>query len=85
MAIFGPKPSVNHFGKMSSFRLFKLLVFITYNGVSSLYNTVKELFRNYILQKKKLGIMAIFGPKPWFNPFGKMSIFRHFEVLVSIA
>ena len=24
--------------------------------------------------------MAIFGPKPWVNPFGKMSIFRLFEV-----
>ena len=22
--------------------------------------------------------MAIFGPKPWVNPFGKMSIFRFF-------
>ena len=85
MAIFGPKASVNDFGKMSSFRLFKLLVFIAYNGVFSLYNTEKELFRNYILQKKKVRIMAIFEPKPWFNPFGKMSIFRHFELLVSIA
>ena len=26
--------------------------------------------------------MAIFGPKPWVNPFGKMSIFRLFELLV---
>ena len=26
--------------------------------------------------------MAPFGPKPWVNPFGKMSIFRHFELLV---
>ena len=25
--------------------------------------------------------MAIFGPKPWVNPFGKMSIFRPFELL----
>ena len=24
--------------------------------------------------------MAIFGPKPWVNPVGKMSIFRHFGV-----
>ena len=29
--------------------------------------------------------MAIFGPKPWVNPFGKMSIFRFFERLVFIA
>ena len=28
MAIFKPKPCVNPFGKMSIFRLFKLLVFI---------------------------------------------------------
>ena len=26
--------------------------------------------------------MAIFGPKPWVNPFGKMSIFRLFELLI---
>ena len=29
--------------------------------------------------------MASFGPKPCVNPFGKMSIFRHFELLVFIA
>ena len=26
--------------------------------------------------------MAIFGTKPWVNPFGKMSIFRPFELFV---
>ena len=52
MAICGPKPSVNYFGKVSIFRLFKLLDFIAYNGVLWLYNTVKELLRNYLLQKK---------------------------------
>ena len=35
--------------------------------------------------KKKVGKMALFGPKPWVNPFGKMSIFRLFELLVFIA
>ena len=29
--------------------------------------------------------MAIFGPKTWVNPFGKMAIFRPFELLVFIA
>ena len=29
--------------------------------------------------------MVIFGPNPWVNPFGKMSIFRLFELLVFIA
>ena len=29
--------------------------------------------------------MAIFEPKPWVNPFGKMSIFRLLELLISIG
>ena len=39
----------------------------------------------YIALKKKVGKMAVFGPKPWVNPFGKMSSFRLFELLVFIA
>ena len=39
----------------------------------------------YIALKKKVGKMVIFGPKPWVNPLGKMSIFRIFELLVFIA
>ena len=35
--------------------------------------------------KQKVEKMAIFGPKPWVNPFGKMSIFRLFELVVFIA
>ena len=85
MAIFGPKPWVNPFGKMSIFGLFGLLVFIAQKGVFSLQNIVKDIFLAYIAFKKKVGKMAIFGPKPWVNPFGKMSIFRLFELLVFIA
>ena len=29
--------------------------------------------------------MAIFLPKPWVNPFGKMSIFRILELLAFVA
>ena len=29
--------------------------------------------------------MANFGPKPWTNPFGKMSIFGLFELVVFVA
>ena len=29
--------------------------------------------------------MAIFRPNPWVNPFRKISIFRHFKLLVFIA
>ena len=35
--------------------------------------------------KQKLGKMAVIGPKPWVNnPFGKMSNFLLFELLVFI-
>ena len=133
MAVFGPKPWVNPFGKMSIFRLLELLVFIAQKGVFSFQNMVKDIFLAYIAFKKKLekwpfldqnhGLtplknvnfstfgtscfyclerrffnleyrkshfpnlqwlkknvvkMAIFGPKPWVNPFGKMLIFLTF-------
>ena len=45
----------------------------------------KRHFRGVYFLKKKVGKMAIFGPKPWINPFGKMSIFRLFEPLFFIA
>ena len=85
MAIFGPKPWVNPFGNMSIFRLFELLVFIAQKGVFSLQNIVNDIFLAYIALKKKFGKMAIFGPKPWVNPVGKMSNFPLFELLVFIA
>ena len=85
MAIFGPKPWVYPFGKMSIFRLFGILVFIGQKSVLSFQNIIKDIFLAYIALKKKVGKMAIFGPKPWVNPFGKMSIFRLFELLVFIA
>ena len=140
MAIFGPKPSVIPFGKMSIFGLLKLLVFIPQKGVFSFQNIVKDIFLAYIAFKKKLekwpllnqkkgltplekyqfleflnccfyslkrrlfvlkylkrhfpglyclkkkvGKMAIFGPKPWVHPFGKMSIFELFDLLVFLA
>ena len=37
------------------------------------------------MPKKKLGKITIFGSKPWAKPFGKMSLFRLFELLVFIA
>ena len=38
-----------------------------------------------LIKKKKVGKMTIFGPKPWVNPFEKMSFFPIFERLVFIA
>ena len=85
MAIFGPKPWVNPFGKMSIFRRFELLVFIAQIGVFLFQNIVKDIFLAYIAQKKELKKMAIFRPKSWVNPFGKMSIFPLFYFLVFIG
>ena len=131
MAIFGPKPWVNPFGKMSIFRLFELCVFIVQKGVFWFQNIVKDIFLAYIAWKeklekwpfldrkhgltdlekcqffahlkflfllprkalfgskisligiflayialkKKVGKMAIFGPKPWVNPLEKCQFF----------
>ena len=84
MAIFGPKLWVNPLGKISIFRIFEVLVFIPQKGVFSLQNIVKDIFLAYIA-KKNVGKMAIFEPKPWVNPFGKISIFPTFELPVFIA
>ena len=84
MAILGPKPWVNPFGKSSIFRHFKLLVFRAQKRVFSFQIIVKVIFLTNITIKK-IGKMVIFGPKPSVNPFGKMPIFRILELLVFIA
>ena len=65
------------FVKMSIFRLFKLVClsfFVLEYGKS-----------HFPGLKKEVGKMAIFGLKPLVNPFGKISIFRLFELFVFIA
>ena len=84
MAIFGPKPWVNPFGKILISRLFKVLVFIALKSVSSIQNIVKDTFPTYIAQKKKLEKWPFLCPQPWVNLFGKMSIFQLLELLVFI-
>ena len=85
MAIFGPKPWVNPFGKISIFRFFELLVFIAQKGVFLFQNIVRDIFLAYMASKKIVEEMVIFGPNPWVNSFGKMLIFRLFEPLVFMA
>ena len=80
MAIFGPKPWVNLFGKISIFRLFELLVFIALKGVFSFYNIVKVIFQAYI-QYKKVRKTASFGPKRWVKPFEKSQFFDFLNFL----
>ena len=131
MAIFGPIPFVNPFGKMLIFRIFEPCVFIVQKGVFWFQNIVKDIFLAYIAWKeklekwpfldrkhgltdlekcqffshlkflfllprkalfgskisligiflayialkKKVGKMAIFGPKPWVNPLEKCQFF----------
>ena len=80
MAIFGPKPWVNPFGKMS---IFDFLNFLFLQPRNAFFRSRISLmiFSWPILPKKKVGKMAIFGPKQWVNPFEKMSIFPVFELL----
>ena len=70
---------------MSIFGLFELVVFFTLKRRFFVLVCRKRHFLGLNCLKKKVGKMAIFGPKPWVNPFGKMSIFRLVELLVFIA
>ena len=70
---------------MSFFLLFELLVFIALKGVFLVLEYYKRHFPGLYCLKKKVEKMAIFGRKPWVNPFGKISIFRLFELLLFIA
>ena len=72
MAIFGPKPWVNPFGKMSIFRLVELLVFIPYKGAFSFYIIVKVIFLTNIALKKKLEKWRYLDQNHGFTPFEKL-------------
>ena len=85
MAIFKPKPLVNLFGKVSIFGLFEVLVFIAQKRVFFDLEYRKKQFPGLYCLEGKVGKMAIFRPKPLVNPFGKVSIFRLFELFVFIA
>ena len=45
----------------------------------------KRHFPSLYCLKKKGGKMAILRPKPWVNPFEKLSVFGLFRLLVFIA
>ena len=85
MAILGPKPWVNPFGKKSMFKKFRTSCFYSLERRFSVVEYSKRHFPNLNYLKKELGKMAKFGLKPWVNPFGITSIFRLFEHLVFIA
>ena len=85
MAIFGTKPWVYAFGKMSIFSNFKTSCFYSLQRRFYVLEYHKRHFPGLNCLKKKVGKMAIFGLKSWVNPFEKKSIFRLFELLVFIA
>ena len=70
------------FGEMPIFRFFGLFVFIAWKGGFFVLEYPRRHFPGLICLKKKVGKMAIFGPKPWLNPLGKVSIFGVFELYV---
>ena len=78
MAIFGPKPCVNPFRKMSIFRVFELLVIIAQKGVFSLQNMVKDIFFAYIALKKKSWKNGQFWTKTMGYPLWKNVNFSSF-------
>ena len=75
MALFGPKPWVNPFRKMSIFRVFELLVFIGYKGVFSLENIVKEHLMTYIALKKRFEKWSFLDQSHGLTPLGKCQFF----------
>ena len=75
-AIFEPKPWVNPFGKMSIFLTFLTSCFYSLERRFFVLESRKRHFPGlYCLKKKSFEKTAIFRPKPWVNPFGKMSFF----------
>ena len=64
MAIFAPKLWVNPFGKMSIFRLFKLVFFYSLERRFFVLEYRKGHFTGLHCLEKIVGKMAIFGPKP---------------------
>ena len=74
MAIFGLKAWVNPLEKFQFFDFLNLF-FYSLERCFLVLEYRKRHFSGLYCLKKEVGKMAIFGPKAWVNPFGKMSIF----------
>ena len=75
MAISGPKAWVNHFGKMSIFRLLELLVFIAYKGAFSFQIIVKVIFLTNIALKKRFENWPYLDQNHELTPLEKLQFF----------
>ena len=78
-AICGPKPWVNPFWKNVNFSTFWTSSFCSLDKRFFVLEYRKRHIPGLYCLKRKGWKMAIFGPKPWVNPFGKMSIFWSFS------
>ena len=81
MTIFGPKPWVNPFGKMSIFRRFELLVFIAQKTVLLIQNIIKDIFLAYIGYKKKLEKWTFLDQNFGLTPLEKCQFFDFLNFL----
>ena len=84
MAIFGPKPCVNPFAKMTIFRLFelfKLLVFIAQKGIFSFQNIIEYIFLVYIASKKKFQQWPFLNQNHGLTPLEKCQFFDFLNFL----
>ena len=82
MAIFWPKTMGQPLWKNVNFGTFWTCYFYALHRCFFVPEYRQRHFLGLYCLKKKVGEMAIFGPKPWVIPFAKMSIF---EVLVFIV
>ena len=75
MAIFGTKPWVNPFGKMSIFRILEPLVFIAYKGAFSFQIILKVIFLTYSAEKKMLEKWPYLDQNHGLTPLEKLQFF----------
>ena len=85
LVIFGLKPLVNPFGKMSIFRLFESLVFIAQKGVFFFLEYHKRHFPGIYCLKKKLEKWRFLDQNHGLTQLEKWQFFDLFELLVFIA
>ena len=72
-------------GKNVNFSTFGTFFFYSLERRFFVLEYRKRHFPGLYCLKRKVGKMAIFGPKPWVNNFGKVLVVGLFEVLVFIA
>ena len=85
MAIFGPKPWVNPFGKNMNLSTVSSSCFYSLERRFFVLEYRKTYFRGLYCLKKNLETWPLLDQNHGLTPWAKMSIFRIFERLVFIA